>query len=288
MADPPADGAPEPLRDAVHDEQWRQILTGADPGLRRFRNVLRRLPSSPRCKQCNSPFGGVGGPLMRMLGKEPWAKNPHFCAQCYQTLERNAGGAEIELSMLFADVRGSTALAERVGTRAFTDLLNRFYREAVSIVIDLDGLVDKFVGDEVVALFAPGWAGQRHADHAIQAADALLQATGHGATTGAGGPWLPVGAGVHTGVAYVGVVGLAGTVTDFTALGDPVNATARLASAAPAGTTLVSRDAAVSAGLDPTGLEATPLELRGRAEPLLAYALSAGDVASRLPAQRAE
>jgi adenylate cyclase len=252
--------------------------------MRTGRAVFKHIPSSPRCKQCNAPFAGLGAPFMRMIGKRRWQKNPHFCAQCFQFIEGNFGGAEIEVSMLFADVRGSTALAERIGTRAFTDVLNRFYRVAVEIVVDVDGLVDKFVGDEVVALFAPGWAGPDHARRAIEAADALLRATGHVSPGGSGpaDPWLPVGAGVHTGVAYVGTVGLAGQVTDFTALGDPVNATARLASAAAAGTILVSQDAARSAGLDPAGLDAQSLELRGRTEPMIAYAVPAGSTADRL------
>lgn len=270
---------PKPLVDPAREEMWRKILGGYDPGFRRLRGFFGMIPSSPRCKQCNSPFGGIGGPVMRMVGKVPWEKNPHFCAQCYTMLAREFGGAEVEVSLLFADVRGSTSLAERIGSVPFAELLNRFYRVAVDIVIERDGLVDKFVGDEVVAIFAPGWAGREHAARAIQAADALLRATGHGRETP---PWLPVGAGVHTGVTYVGTVGAAGVVTDFTALGDPVNATARLASAAAAGELLVSADAASAAGLDTAGLQAEPYELRGRTEALSVYSLAAGTAARRL------
>ena len=215
---------------------------------------------------------------MRAIGKGPWEKNPHFCAQCYTMLQREAGGVEIELSMLFADVRGSTGLAERLGTREFTELLNRFYRAAAQIVIDSDGMVDKFVGDEVVALFVPGWSGSEHARRAVEAADAILRATGHQS----GQPWLPVGVGVHTGIAYVGTVGVGGMVTDFTALGDAVNTTARLASTARAGEVLVSIDSAAAAGLDTEGLEPESLELRGRVERLVAYALPAGQIMDRL------
>jgi adenylate cyclase len=269
---------PVPIRDAAHDERWRRVLTGEDRGMREFRAVLRHVPSSPRCKQCNGPFAGMGGVLMRAVGKAPWVKNPHFCAQCFRFLERDFGGAEIEVSLMFADVRGSTSLAERIGPMAFTDVLNRFYRAAVEIVIDRDGLVDKFVGDEVVAIFAPGWAGPGHARRAIEAAEGLLRATGHGPGLE---PWLPVGAGVHTGVAYVGTVGLVGQVTDFTALGDPVNAAARLASAARAGEILVSADTLAAAAIDPAGIDPTSQELRGRAEAMTAYAVDV-DAAARL------
>src|SRR5690606_6627366 len=156
----------------------------------------------------------------------PWEKNPRYCRGCYQALDRHHGGAEIEVSMLFADVRGSTGLAERMSARAFSDLLNRFYEVAAAVLVSREAVVDKFVGDEVVGLFIPGMAGHDHAARAIDAAEALLEETGHGP---ADGPWIPVGAAVHTGVAFVGSVGEGG-ITDFTALGDAVNTTARLAS----------------------------------------------------------
>jgi adenylate cyclase len=132
------------------------------------------------------------------------------------------------------------------------------------VVIDHEGLVDKFVGDEIVAWFAPPFAGPEHAKAAVAAARALLDATGHRAPEG---PWVPIGAAVHTGIAFVGSVGEGG-VTDFTALGDTVNATARLASAAAAGEILVSRSAANAAGIAAEGLEERHLDLRGRTEPI--------------------
>ncbi len=95
------------------------------------------------------------------------------------------------------------------------------------------------------------------------AAQEILRVTGHGAP---GGPVIPVGVGVHTGVAFVGVVGAAGEVTDFTALGDPVNTTARLASMASTGEVLVTEAAAHAAGLDTAGLPSRRLDIRGRAE----------------------
>jgi adenylate cyclase len=118
------------------------------------------------------------------------------------------------------------------------------------------------VGDEVVALFLPVLAGADHASDAVEAARELLRAAGHGSPDG---PWIPLGAGVHTGPAYVGSIG--DTVTDFTALGDSVNVTARLASAAATGEILVSAAAADAASLD-GALERRTLTLRGRVQPL--------------------
>lgn len=250
------------------ERDWRAKLDGSDQGARPLRAFWRRLPSAPRCKMCLRPFAGAGGAVMRVVGLGPWEKNPTYCRGCYQDIDAHRGGAEIELSMLFADVRGSTGLAEGMSPRAFTDLLNRFYAVASRELIARDAVVDKFVGDEVVGLFIPGMAGLEHAASAIAAARALLLATGHG---DARGPWIPIGAGVHTGVAFVGSIGGDGDVTDFTALGDAVNTTARLAGLAGVGEILVTGPAARAAGLDDDTdrrVERRRLQLRGRAEPV--------------------
>ena len=80
--------------------------------------------------------------------------------------------------------------------------------------------MDKFVGDEAVALFIPGFAGQDHAARAVATARDLLE-TGHGD----GDPWIPVGVGIHTGLSYVGYIA-EGDAVDFTAVGDSVNTAA--------------------------------------------------------------
>jgi adenylate cyclase len=252
------------------EAEWRRRLDGSDQGARPLRRFWRAFPSAPRCKLCLRPFSGPGGALMRMINLGPWEKNPRYCRGCYQDIDANHGGAEVELSLLFADVRGSTGLAERMTPGDFFDLLNRFYEVAARVLVEREAIVDKFVGDEVVGLFVPGMSGLDHAAKAIDSAVALLEATGHGS---ADGPWLPVGAGVHTGVAFVGSVGDTG-VTDFTALGDTVNTTARLASVAGAGEILVTRAAADAAGLVGE-LEQRRLELRGRTEPIEVVVLRA-------------
>ena len=259
---PPVDHPDGEPATFVSDPMWARMLNDPDSGFAAGRGFFRMLPSSPRCKMCAAPFAGPSAPFMRLLDRGRWDKNPSICGLCFKQLEKARGGAEIELSMLFADVRGSTGLAETMGPGEFQNLLGRFYRAATNNLVARDGIIDKFVGDEVVALFLPVLAGHDHAAHAIEAAKDLFRATGHGTETG---PWIPLGAGVHTGLAYVGTVG--DTVTDFTALGDSVNVTARLASAAAAGEILVSAVSATAAALDP-GLESRTLTLRGRAEPL--------------------
>lgn len=84
-----------------------------------------------------------------------------------------------------------------------------------------------------------------------------------------------MGAAVHTGVAYVGTTGPEGAVTDFTALGDTVNTTARIAAAAVAGELLVTADAAAAAELDGSNLSERRLSLRGRTDPIAVVSLTA-------------
>jgi adenylate cyclase len=160
---------------------------------------------------------------------------------------------------MFADVRGSTGLAEQLPPGEFGQLLTRFWGSAARVVDRWDGIVDKFVGDEAVALFIPGFAGEDHAARAVKAARELLMETGHGN----GEPWIPVGIGVHTGLSYVGYIG-EGDALDFTALGDTVNIAARLTSMAKAGEIVISDAAAADAELDTSGLEQRTLDLRGR------------------------
>ena len=118
--------------------------------------IFRRLPSNPRCRLCAAPFGGIGGPIVRTLwGKRPADQNPNLCGVCFSFVTSNHGGAEIDMSMLFADIRGSTSLAETMPPGEYRALLDRFYNVAADAVFANDGFLDKFVGDEVVATFVP-------------------------------------------------------------------------------------------------------------------------------------
>jgi adenylate cyclase len=192
-----------------------------------------------------------------VLNRRPSTKNPNYCDICETFVRTHPGGAEVEISMLFADVRGSTTLAEKMGPTEFGRLMNRFFDCANRVVIDSDGVVDKLVGDEVVALYVPA-VGADHARKAVEAAGDLLRETAD---------LVPVGAGVHTGVAFVGAVG-SDTVADFTALGDAVNVTARLASLAGAGEALISEAAYRASGSELGDPERRELSVKGRDAPL--------------------
>jgi adenylate cyclase len=246
------------------EEIWYKMLTEGEPVSPHIYHLFGLLPSEPRCKLCASPFKGWGGMLMRMMGREQSRYNPRFCLKCDPF--EHPGGAEVVLTMFFADVRGSTRLAEQMSAREFRTLMDRFYRLGSRVLINSDAMVDRLMGDEVVGLYVPGMAGKEHARRAVEAARELLELTGH---RDSGGPWLPVGIGVHTGPAYVGIVGGSeGEPQDFTALGDSVNVTARLASLAGPGEILISEAACEAAGLGGEALESRQLELKGRSEPM--------------------
>lgn len=256
-------------------EYWRGLLTGDHHVFNLMTRGFRRLPGTPRCKVCRVPMGGAASLALRVGGLgRPSRMNPRFCNMCDVAATKHPGGAEVELSMLFADVRGSTGMAERMAPADFRDLMNRFYDAANHVLIDSDAIIDKMVGDEVVALYLP-MIGSDHPRRAVDAALSLLEATGHLDPE----PWVPVGVGVHTGRAFVGTVGSGDTVTDFTAMGDAVNVTARLASVAGTGEALVSEDAARAAGIASDGFEGRALELKGRTEPMRVSVLTAGALA---------
>jgi adenylate cyclase len=254
-----------------NEAYWREFLTNGDTLERRLRIMLKHLPSEPRCRLCAAPFKGPGGPVMRLLGKGQAPQNDRTCAQCFNFVSTHHGGAEIEATMLFADIRGSTTLAEAMSPGAFRALLDRFYTVATRAVFDHDGSVDKFVGDELVALFVPLFSGTNHAAKGVATARAVLEATGHADPAG---PWAPVGVGVHTGLTWYGAVGQ-GDRTELTAVGDAMNTTARLASTAEAGEILITTPAAAAAGLDPT-LARRSLDLKGKQSPTEVVSMRVG------------
>lgn len=275
MSNPPL---PEPLRQRMKvntvDEMWKMMLTEGNVRTKRWRHLYGLLPATPRCVQCHRPFAGIGGALLRLVQKAlRSAKNPRFCTRCYWLASEFPGGAEVELTMLFVDVRGSTTIAEKMNSTDFSRLMNRFYAATINILVQADAFIDKLVGDEVTALFIPGYTGVEHARKAVEAGQALLQVTGHSEP---GGPWVPVGVGIHTGTAWVGsIAGASGPAADFTALGDNVNIAARLASKAGQGEVLISQATFSAAQMKTQGLEKRELELKGKSEAVTVRVLHA-------------
>jgi adenylate cyclase len=247
---------------------WFWFATNAFMVDKRLRRVQRLLPSDPRCVFCNAPFEGVGGVVMRVLfRKERSVMNPRYCNLCEKASQEFPGGAEVPMSMLFIDVRGSTALSETMTPTEFSRLINRFYNKTTRIIVEHDGLVEKLAGDSVAAFWGAGFAGPDYVKRTIHVAQALAKAMAR--------ERIPAGLGVHSGIAYFGAMGSSDGLMDITAIGDEVNTAARLASQAAAGEIIVSEQALQQAGIPLAGLEPRSLELKGISLPVAVRVLYA-------------
>jgi adenylate cyclase len=239
---------------------WQRLLVDGYEPLKRAQKVFRRLPRDPRCKLCQNPFAGIGGKLVGWMGRKPSRKNPNLCQACFDSLP--SGGIEIDVAIVFADVRGSTAIGERSSATAFAGRLNRFYATATDVFVTHDGLIDKLIGDEVMALFIPGFAGPDYRRKAVQAALDLAAAVDD----------LPVGIAANAGVAFVGNVG-SGTVMDFTALGDAVNTGARMQGHARPGQVVLAAALYDLVADRYPDAHAEQVTVRGREEPIEVHVL---------------
>jgi class 3 adenylate cyclase len=195
-------------------------------------------------------------------------------------------GEEVEVSILFLDVRGFTTMSERADARTVVAKLNDLYEHVVPIVLRHGGHANKFIGDGMLAVFGAPIPHDDHANRAVAAAIEIALAVReryHGE--------LRVGLGVNSGPALVGTIGGGGRL-DFTVIGDTVNTASRVESAtrrtdddlliAEATRELLTRDFG--------GFETRPpMELKGKARPVAVYAASAldGDAADRPPVESA-
>ena len=154
------------------DDYWRIYLTEGRRGLnkhlpphiRPLMNLepylFRFVPSSPRCVSCMAPFKGPGLPLMRAIGRQQSSLNPSICAVCENYARRHGAKAEVDIAALFADVRGSTQLAESMPPADYGNQINRFFVVATQELVKALGMVEKLVGDEVTAFFCKRFSRQ--------------------------------------------------------------------------------------------------------------------------------
>lgn len=247
--------------ESENEKLWYQMLAEGSFYVNTSRTILGLLPEDPRCMSCLSPFQGFGSRFTSLIGRGQSREDPRFCDACIKFGHDHPGGAYVDLAMLFADVRGSTPLAERVGDRAFSGLINRFFQASAKVLISSNAMLDRLAGDEAIGFFVPGIAGPEYALQALKSGAHLLEATGHGED---GGPWIPVGVGVNVGNAFVGMVGSKQGVLNFTALGDDVNVGARIASAAGPGELLASVEVCHQAGVPVREFEHRQLSLKGK------------------------
>jgi adenylate cyclase len=141
----------------------------------------------------------------------------------------NPGGEEREVTVLFADVRSFTDYSDEHEPAAVVALLNAYFAAVVPLIEAQGGVIDKFMGDGIMALFGAFGQLPNHAHRAVQAAVAMVKAVHDGRETWSklGNPGFRIGIGVNTGKVVVGAIGSRGRL-DFTAIGDTVNVASRI------------------------------------------------------------
>jgi class 3 adenylate cyclase/tetratricopeptide (TPR) repeat protein len=170
------------------------------------------------------------------------------------------------LTVLFADVSGFTAMSETLDPEEVADIMDGLWRGLDQAVLDRGGLIDKHIGDAVMALFGVDGTREDHPEAAIDAALAMQAFLAQG-TLG-----LRMRIGIHSGLVYLGAIG---SNREFTAMGDTVNLASRLEHAAPVGGILVSRETYrhVRGVYDVRPQE--PLAVKGKVEPVQTYVVDA-------------
>lgn len=260
-----AEASAPPDADNPHRDIWHAIFAVGHPDLTKYQRFNLRLPSPPRCKLCYAPFRGLGSLLMRWQGRAPSNKNPRYCSRCDGFLRTFPGGAEVETTIMFLDVRGSTSLAEKMTPMEFSRVMQSFYAQTFPVLNGTDGFILDVRGDGLLALYPPGFSGPDHARKALRAVEELLRLE----IPGPNGTRIRFGVGVHTGVAYIGTMtGAESGVEDVTVLGDAANVAARLCSAAQPGEAMVSDAACDAAAMDLAHLPQRSLEMKGKSAPM--------------------
>ena len=180
------------------------------------------------------------------------------------------GGQRQEITVLFADLRGFTTFSEKMAPERLVEVLNQYLALAVDAILVREGMLDKFIGDAVMAVFNAPLPQADHTLRAVQAAQAIQEAIArHNQQTPEDN--LAYGIGIHVGQAIVGNIGTQQQM-DYTAIGDAVNLAARLQEKAERGQILLSQ-AAYDAVKDVVQVESLgPVTVKGRsaAEPVYA------------------
>ncbi len=220
------------------------------------------------------PIRGVLSLPFQAVGITRSKMNPNICTICERsfTLVQRQRRISTEATILFADIRGFTHLSERMEATTLGTLVSLFQDRCAEAIWDHDGIVNKQMGDGLMAIFNFPIRSERHAVAAVMAAlevqrrcaSALEALAGNGVDPQKEA--LGVGVGVHTGQVEIGE--FSSFRSDFTAIGGAVNLTARLESHAAAGEILVSVDAATAAGDLVSGAPERTVALKGFDHPV--------------------
>ena len=169
-------------------------------------------------------------------------------------------------------MRGYTALTEGLAPGQVPELVNRFYEASSNALVPHGALLGQIEGDNVMAMFVPGFAGAQYRRKAVLAGLALLRAMGYGSGEGS---WIDVGVGIASGQEFVGNVG-GGGYKDFTAVGDVTNTSARLTAQAAGGEILSDGETFSAVADEFPDVQGRTLELKGKSAPVTAYVIPNG------------
>jgi len=204
-------------------------------------------------------------------------------------LQIEKGGQLKTVTVMFTDIRGFTELTHGSQPQAIVKMLNEYFEMVVDVVFEFDGTLDKYIGDSVMALWGAPVDDPYHARKAVQAAIQIQKAAMRYNELRRldGLPEIHTGIGVDTGEIVVGYMGSSKTM-NYTVVGDGVNRSSRLCSAAGGGEILISNTTFGMAGEGIHAVQKAPLNLKGFSEPVENLAVSYTDDPSSSTQQRAQ
>ena len=223
------------------------------------------------------PLRGVFSVPFRIFGIRPSRMNPNTCTVCELMFSRvmQARKISIDATVMFADLRGYTGLSQSLSPDAISALLDAFYDECASAIWEHDGLLNKTIGDAVMAVFNFPIRKDDHARQAVLAARAIqdrwrVRRLAVIETFGLDAIDPSIGIGVHCGELSFGEFGR--SHRDLTAIGTVVNMAARAQSVAAAGEILLTQAVCARVPVESAGSQARQYSLKGFAEPVTLYA----------------
>ena len=186
--------------------------------------------------------------------------------------EIKLGGDEMTITILFSDIRRFTSIAERLPPKQVVELLNDYFTRMINIVTKYDGVVDKLMGDSVMALFGVPFPGNNDAMQSVRCAIAMQKEVKEFNKTraGQGLPTLDMGIGLNTGPVIAGNIGSKERM-EYTVIGDSVNVAARLQGLAKPGEVLVSEATYRQVKGKVIATPTEPMTLKGKRIPVGVY-----------------
>ena len=199
--------------------------------------------------------------------------SPNLVDQVVQgKLQLEKGGALSEVTLLFSDIRGFTSMSESRAPEEIVRMLNEYFELMVDVIFKYEGTLDKFVGDEVIALFGAPVPMKNAEVKAVQCALDMMRVLSEWNRTRAaeGQHEITVGIGINTGLVVTGAIG-SSRALQYTAIGDAVNTASRLCGAAQAGQVLLSEATFRKVQSDVAAVPLPPIRVKGKADELRVF-----------------